>query len=270
MHSFMQHIWLQQTCTESLRSYCCQISAQSHKERKKTMISIPWLVIQGLHYSAAALMVLAALQCAHSSQLNILKHSSLQWGVQPLTSGTYVSVSLSVTFCPHSLSVYFSRCHIMSLSLTGHVATCMLRSGPSVCQGEGGICWVKWTEASGNWFHLRVFWAQHKEKRPQSLIQWLWYKRAGLLLAKRWCQIKTTKALKYNVFWIKTSHHLTSSNLHVCYTCFATSWEEVLPFFNLRVGGLIPSSSCPHVIVSLDHPDAPNLHDQWRGRYLIW
>lgn len=90
--------------------------------------------------------------------LNKVNRSLLQWDVQPLTSGTYVSVSLSVTCYPHSLFVYFSRCHITSLSLTDRVSTCMLRSAPSVCQGKGDICWVKWTEASSNWFHLHFFW----------------------------------------------------------------------------------------------------------------
>ncbi len=68
----------------------------------------------------------------------------------------FLSLSLSLSLGnPHSLSVCFSRCHIMSLSLTGHVATRGPGSGPSVCRGDGDIWWAKCTEASGNWFHLR-------------------------------------------------------------------------------------------------------------------
>lgn len=79
-----------------------------------------------------------------------------------LRSGTCVCIS--VCHLLPSFSVYFSRCHIISLSLTVRVSTCMLRSAPSVCQGKGGICWVEWIKASRNWFHLHVFWPQRKEK----------------------------------------------------------------------------------------------------------
>lgn len=75
---------------------------------------------------------------------------------------------MSVASYPHSVFVCFSRCHNMSLSLTGHVATCVLGSGPSVWQREGDICWMKSTAASGNQFHLCFFW--HNTERKIHLL----------------------------------------------------------------------------------------------------
>lgn len=170
MESLMQHISLRWTCTESLRLYCCQLLSQSHEERKTSLISIPWLDLQGLHCSTVALLVYAVhtlLSCMYRSTARCSKVSRL-----PLVEHMCLILRLSLCLSlpsPHSLSACFSGCHIMSLSLTGHVDTCRLGSGPSVCRGEGDIWWAKWTEASGNWFHLSF---SKQDTQRESYLLW--------------------------------------------------------------------------------------------------
>lgn len=136
--------------TQGLRFYCCPFlwpKSWGEEEEFDRHSSV------GLSGVTLFCCCPPRLCCVTLFTLNIQKHSAQQRGVRPLAARTYVSVSppvsLSVT------SVRFSGCHIMSLSEAGHVTTCRLGSGPSVCWEEGDIWWAKWTKASGNWFHLR-------------------------------------------------------------------------------------------------------------------
>lgn len=95
--------------------------------------------------------------CSHSTELS----TETQGDAQCHTGGTCVSLSASLP--PRFLLPCFSRWHIMSPSLTGHVATCRLGFGPSVCWEEGDICWAKWTEDSGNWVQMPFFFLTNKQ-----------------------------------------------------------------------------------------------------------
>ena len=135
-----------------------KFSARSPEERRKSIISIPWLVLQGLHRSAASPPSLFMLHYIVHTLLSRTCWTRPSAARCPASRWWNICVCFSVcrSVCHFPPPLCFSRFHIMSLSLAGHVDTCTLGPGPSVCQGEGDIWWAKWTEASGNRFHLRA------------------------------------------------------------------------------------------------------------------
>lgn len=139
MHSFMQHISLWQKCTESLRSYGCQISTQSHKERKKTMISIPRLVLQGLlcccPYGFCCITMLTFLSAEHSEARPSVVSCpvSIQWNICVCISVCHLLPSFSVC-----LFLQVSH-YVTATDWSCHYIYSMLSSDPSVCQEEGDI-----------------------------------------------------------------------------------------------------------------------------------
>lgn len=123
-------------------------SAQSHKERRKSMISIPRLSLQGLHLSAGALLVYAALHCSHFSSDEHAQHSPSAWGGLSLCLSLPNPYSLSVR-----VSIGATLCHCHWLVMLLHAS---LGPGPSVGQGEGDIWWAKWTEVSGLFHTIKI------------------------------------------------------------------------------------------------------------------
>lgn len=140
-------------------------------ERKKSKISIPRSVLKGLNCAAVALLVYAALHCSQLLSAEAFRHAALCSEKSSLTLVEHMCLFLRLSLpISHSLPVCFSRCHIMSLSPTGHVATCRLGSGPCICWGEGDILWAKWTEASENWFYLQFLGLLPESRRFESSV----------------------------------------------------------------------------------------------------
>lgn len=111
------------------------LASQSHKERKKSMVSNPLVGPSGITSCCCppccCCIVLFMLSSgerieAQLSAERVVGHTSMF-----LHSSLYHFLELILC-----LSVWFSRCHIMSLSLTGHVATSSLGSAQVFAEGR--------------------------------------------------------------------------------------------------------------------------------------
>lgn len=142
--------------------------------------SIPQLVLQVLHCSSAALVVLCCITSFTLSGLSVWEHMCL-------------NLHLSLCLSHPSLlspSVRLSGCHNMLLSQAGHVTTCRLGSGPNVCWEEGDIWWAKWTKASGKWSYLQFYCSGHTKSRLLAGM-WICFIQLSLKKSDQECIFRT-------------------------------------------------------------------------------
>lgn len=136
---------------------------QSHEERKKSTISTTQLVLWGLlalFCSFPPCLCCITLFTLVSSEQHVEAQAPRNEMSCHSEPSHRLSLSFSVCICLSvclSLSLplpRLSRCHIMSLSPTGHVSTCRLGPGPSLCRGGMTSGEVSELIRLGNWFHL--------------------------------------------------------------------------------------------------------------------